>query len=81
MWLLNKAFLLICMNVFDCQFLLVRNPNYYYNYLKDEMIPRGENGRISSYSRELQCIHHNGYNWNCPLLSNIDERCAVYANR
>ena len=80
MWLLNKAFLLICMNVFDCQFLLVRNPNHYYDKLNGVMRPKG-NGRICSYSRELQCIHHNGYNWNCQIDENIDERCAVYANR
>ncbi|MCR5350818.1 MAG: hypothetical protein K6E20_07500, partial [Acholeplasmatales bacterium] len=62
MWPLNMFFLSYCMSK-DCDFMLVHNPDEYYNYSTGEMIQI--NGTYKSYSKELAYIRGVGkYSWN-----------------
>ena len=60
-WVLNMAFLQMCI-MKDAKFFLVTATKYYYDYSFG--VPRSTfNGKPSFYGRELEYINKNGYNW------------------
>lgn len=61
MWILNEFFLSYCMSQ-NCNFMLVSNPDKYYNYYSRTM--NMIDGKYKSYSKELRYIHQSGYHWN-----------------
>ncbi len=61
MWILNQFFLSYVISK-NCEFVLVANPNRYYDSTTKQMFE--VDGKIKSYSKELNYINHNGYSWN-----------------
>lgn len=76
MWLLNKAFLTICIDVFNCRFLLTANPNLVYNPISDVMLEE----KPSYYAKELRYIHYRGYIWNSSNLMGLSEYNEKFSN-
>lgn len=59
MWLLNKMFLSYCISR-DCTFVLLTNPDDYYNpWLKTRI----KANKDTYYTSELEFINLNGYEW------------------
>ncbi len=76
MWLLNKAYLRICIDVFNCRFLLTANPNLFYNPICDVMLEE----KPSYYAKELRYIRYRGYIWDSSNLMGLSEYEEKFSN-